>query len=47
MSIRCDNQDAVYIASNLVFYDLTKHIEMDCQFERDIVMLKKTCTSEN
>jgi hypothetical protein len=36
----CDNLSAKYLASNLVFHDRMKHIEVDYHFLRDRVMKK-------
>ena len=37
MTMHCDNQVAIYIASNPVFYERTKHIEVNCHITREKV----------
>lgn len=38
VTLHCDNQSALYIAKNLVFHEMTKHIEIDSHFTRDKVL---------
>ena len=36
----CDNQATIFIANNLVFYEHTKHIEIDYHFIQHLLVKK-------
>ena len=45
MTLMCDNQAAIYIASDPVFHERTKNIKVDCHFIREKIALGCMITS--
>ena len=45
MQLICNNQVAMHIASNLMFHERIKHIEINCHFVRENVLSRDVVTT--
>ena len=44
MEMHCVNQTTIFIASNAIFHERTKYIEVDCHFIRYLLMQNEIIT---
>ena len=45
MKLICENQAALHVSSNLVFYERTKHIKVNCHFIKEKIASECMTTS--
>ena len=44
MKLFCDNQTTLHIAKNSIFHECTEHIQIDCHFIRECILLGELIT---